>query len=164
MSLYRGLSYWSWFHHHFSMCAELSHWYFSGLCCVSGSWKYGVEICFCRCVSIFAPAMFHHLGIDWAASVIGFVSVALVPIPFVFFVYGKRVRAMGKWSRASCEWTRNLDLESEVVFYRALRVYIILFRWSWELAFLGWDIRRISCWSGRAWRSLQEGIEFWKSY
>ncbi|KUJ13463.1 MFS multidrug transporter [Mollisia scopiformis] len=52
---------------------------------------------------LFAPAMFHNLGINWASSLIGFVSVALIPIPFIFFVYGKRVRAMGKCSRASCE-------------------------------------------------------------
>ncbi|KAF8856398.1 MFS general substrate transporter [Acephala macrosclerotiorum] len=44
---------------------------------------------------LFAPAMFHDLGIEWASSVIWFVAVALVPIPFVFLVYGKRMRSRG---------------------------------------------------------------------
>jgi MFS family permease len=50
---------------------------------------------------LFADAMFHNLGISWAASTLGFISIALIPIPFLFYVYGKRIRARGKWSRAS---------------------------------------------------------------
>jgi DHA1 family multidrug resistance protein-like MFS transporter len=30
-----------------------------------------------------APAMLHSLGIGWASTVLGFVSVAMLPIPFV---------------------------------------------------------------------------------
>ncbi|OJJ49675.1 hypothetical protein ASPZODRAFT_2115362 [Penicilliopsis zonata CBS 506.65] len=50
---------------------------------------------------LFANAMFHKLGVDWAASVLGFFAIALIPIPYIFYIYGRRIRAKGKWSRAS---------------------------------------------------------------
>lgn len=50
---------------------------------------------------LFAQIMFHNLGIGWASSVLGFIAVALIPIPFLFYVFGKRIRARGKWSMAS---------------------------------------------------------------
>lgn len=37
---------------------------------------------------LFVNPMFHHLGIPWAASLLGFIAVALIPIPFLFYVYG----------------------------------------------------------------------------
>jgi hypothetical protein len=52
---------------------------------------------------LFTSPMFHKMGIDWASSVLGFVAVALIPIPFLFDVYGFRIRARGKWSRPSTE-------------------------------------------------------------
>ena len=45
--------------------------------------------------------MYHNLGIPWASSLLGFISLALVPVPFVFYVFGKRIRAKGKWSAQS---------------------------------------------------------------
>ncbi|PWY81944.1 MFS multidrug transporter [Aspergillus heteromorphus CBS 117.55] len=56
---------------------------------------------FAGCFPLFANIMFNKLGVDWAASVLGFVAVALIPIPYLFYVYGKRIRAKGKWSRGS---------------------------------------------------------------
>ncbi|PWY67301.1 MFS multidrug transporter [Aspergillus eucalypticola CBS 122712] len=56
---------------------------------------------FAGCFPLFANIMFHRLGVDWAASVLGFVAVALIPIPYLFYIFGKRIRARGKWSRAS---------------------------------------------------------------
>lgn len=50
---------------------------------------------------LFAQIMFHKLGVGWAGSVLGFVAAALIPIPFLFYIFGKRIRARGKWSRAS---------------------------------------------------------------
>lgn len=37
--------------------------------------------------------MYSALGIGWASSLLGFVSVALVPLPFIFFRFGHRIRA-----------------------------------------------------------------------
>ncbi|KAJ5249014.1 major facilitator superfamily domain-containing protein [Penicillium chermesinum] len=50
---------------------------------------------------LFTSAMFHNLGVPWAASLLGFISVALIPIPYLFYIFGRRIRARGKWSRAS---------------------------------------------------------------
>ncbi|KAL4997131.1 major facilitator superfamily domain-containing protein [Aspergillus recurvatus] len=56
---------------------------------------------FAGCFPLFATAMFRNLGVPWASSVLGFVAIALIPIPYLFYVFGPRIRARGKWSRAS---------------------------------------------------------------
>ncbi|CAI7598312.1 unnamed protein product [Penicillium discolor] len=56
---------------------------------------------FAGCFPLFTSAMFHNLGVPWAASVLGFISVALIPIPYLFYKFGKRIRARGTWSRDS---------------------------------------------------------------
>lgn len=56
---------------------------------------------FAGCFPLFTSAMFHGLGVDWAASVLGFFAVALIPIPYLFYIFGRRIRARGKWSKAS---------------------------------------------------------------
>ncbi|KAI5291980.1 hypothetical protein KEM55_008183 [Ascosphaera atra] len=38
------------------------------------------------------PAMFKRLGLGWGNSVLGFLSLLFVPIPFVFYRYGERMR------------------------------------------------------------------------
>ncbi|KAL1954660.1 hypothetical protein VTO42DRAFT_854 [Malbranchea cinnamomea] len=50
---------------------------------------------------LFARAMYANLGIPWASSLLGFLSVAMIPIPYLFYVFGRRIRAKGKWSRPS---------------------------------------------------------------
>ncbi|KAE8451640.1 hypothetical protein EG329_003097 [Mollisiaceae sp. DMI_Dod_QoI] len=50
---------------------------------------------------LFTEKMFDALHVDWAVSVLGFISLAMLPIPFIFKIYGKRIRARGKWSKAS---------------------------------------------------------------
>ncbi|KAL1873625.1 hypothetical protein VTK73DRAFT_812 [Phialemonium thermophilum] len=42
---------------------------------------------------LFTIQMFETLGINWAGSLLGFVSIALMPIPWVLFRYGARIRA-----------------------------------------------------------------------
>ncbi|KAI9762538.1 MAG: hypothetical protein M4579_000341 [Chaenotheca gracillima] len=56
---------------------------------------------FAAAFPLFANPMFHNLGIPWASSVLGFFSIALIPIPFLFYIYGKRIRARGQFSRDS---------------------------------------------------------------
>lgn len=45
--------------------------------------------------------MLHNIGIDWGISVFAFVACLLVPIPYLFYIYGKRIRARGFWSKES---------------------------------------------------------------
>ena len=47
---------------------------------------------------LFVNPMYHKLGIPWATSIFAFFGVLLVPIPFLFFIYGKKIRASGKYS------------------------------------------------------------------
>ncbi|CEL03908.1 Putative Synaptic vesicle transporter SVOP and related transporters [Aspergillus calidoustus] len=43
-----------------------------------------------------APRMLKSLGIGWASSTLGFISIAMVPLPFILQRYGKKLRS---WSR-----------------------------------------------------------------
>ena len=42
--------------------------------------------------------MYQDLGVAWATSVLGFISVGLIPVPILFFIYGARIRKMSKFT------------------------------------------------------------------
>jgi hypothetical protein len=46
---------------------------------------------------LFAGAMFHGLGVQWATSVLAFVSTALIPVPIIFYFFGARIRSWSKF-------------------------------------------------------------------
>lgn len=48
---------------------------------------------------LFIEPMYHRMGIPWATSVFGFFATILIPIPFVLFVYGEKIRARGRFSK-----------------------------------------------------------------
>lgn len=37
-------------------------------------------------------AMYDRLGVGWGTSVLAFISVGFLPMPFVFWFYGQRIR------------------------------------------------------------------------
>ncbi|RFU23826.1 hypothetical protein B7463_g12514, partial [Scytalidium lignicola] len=45
---------------------------------------------------LFAPYMFSNLDVPWAMSLLGFLCIAFVPVPFLFYIFGARIR---KWSK-----------------------------------------------------------------
>ncbi|GFF22544.1 caffeine resistance protein 5 [Aspergillus udagawae] len=45
-----------------------------------------------------APQMLKSLGIGWSSSMLGFISVAMVPLPFILERYGKRLRSWSKYA------------------------------------------------------------------
>lgn len=47
---------------------------------------------------LFAVAMYHTLGVDWATSLLGFLTVVFLPVPVLFYVYGQKIRRMSKFS------------------------------------------------------------------
>ncbi|KAI4190457.1 MAG: hypothetical protein L6R41_000762 [Letrouitia leprolyta] len=47
---------------------------------------------------LFSMYMFSALGVNWAGSLLGFVALALVPIPIVFYKYGHRIRARSSFA------------------------------------------------------------------
>lgn len=48
---------------------------------------------------LFANAMYKKLGIDWASSLLGFLGIAFIPIPFALHKWGRQVRFKGKLAR-----------------------------------------------------------------
>lgn len=47
---------------------------------------------------LFARQMFTNMKIKWAATLLGCVSVLLVPVPFLFYKYGKTIRRKSKYA------------------------------------------------------------------
>ncbi|KAI3227171.1 hypothetical protein DTO012A7_6837 [Penicillium roqueforti] len=62
----------------------------------NGLARYGLAAAF----PLFTVQMYTRLGTGWASSVLGFISVALLPVPWVFFKGGKRLRALSKYQTA----------------------------------------------------------------
>jgi DHA1 family multidrug resistance protein-like MFS transporter len=48
---------------------------------------------------LFARAMFHRLGINWGCTLLGFFSIAFIPIPILLSMYGKRIRLRSQYAR-----------------------------------------------------------------
>jgi len=41
---------------------------------------------------LFGPKMYANLGPNWAATTVGLITAALIPIPWGFYKWGKKVR------------------------------------------------------------------------
>ena len=48
---------------------------------------------------LFAAAMYNNLGVGWASSLLGFLSILFIPIPFALYFYGERIRKASKRAR-----------------------------------------------------------------
>ncbi|KAF2813263.1 MFS general substrate transporter [Mytilinidion resinicola] len=48
---------------------------------------------------LFAAAMYNRLGVGWASSLLAFLGIAFIPIPYVLYVYGGRLRKRSKHAR-----------------------------------------------------------------
>ncbi|KAH8681639.1 major facilitator superfamily domain-containing protein, partial [Xylariales sp. PMI_506] len=58
--------------------------------------------------SVFAAAfplvvtpLYHNLGVGPGSSIFGAFAALMIPVPFIFYIYGRRIRAANKWSKAS---------------------------------------------------------------
>lgn len=49
---------------------------------------------------LFATYMFRGMGIEWASTLLGCVAALLVPMPVIFYLFGKRIRARSKFAPA----------------------------------------------------------------
>ncbi|KAH7082855.1 major facilitator superfamily domain-containing protein [Paraphoma chrysanthemicola] len=64
---------------------------------------------------LFATYMFNGMGIQWAATLLGCVALVLVPMPVVFYIFGKRIRARSKFAPApDIEQDKRRDEESRL--------------------------------------------------
>lgn len=47
---------------------------------------------------LFARQMFNGMGIEWASTLLGCLAFCLVPIPVIFYLYGKKLRLKSKFA------------------------------------------------------------------
>jgi DHA1 family multidrug resistance protein-like MFS transporter len=47
---------------------------------------------------LFATPMFNNLGVNWASYLLGFIAIALIPIPFLFFKFGPKLKNMSRYN------------------------------------------------------------------
>jgi hypothetical protein len=47
---------------------------------------------------LFAMQMYTKLGVNWASSLLGFITATMIPVPVVSYIYGKKTRAMSKFA------------------------------------------------------------------
>ncbi|KAJ5223245.1 hypothetical protein N7468_007787 [Penicillium chermesinum] len=52
---------------------------------------------------LFATQMYQTLDYEWASSLLAFISILLVPIPFIFFYKGRAIRLRSPWAREHFE-------------------------------------------------------------
>ncbi|PSN74014.1 MFS general substrate transporter [Corynespora cassiicola Philippines] len=57
--------------------------------------------CFAGAFPLVVGPMYRNIGVGPGSSITGGFATLLIPVPFVFWVYGKRVRKVSKWSRGS---------------------------------------------------------------
>jgi MFS transporter, DHA1 family, multidrug resistance protein len=57
--------------------------------------------CFAGAFPLVVSPLYHNIGTGPGSSVTGGFAALLIPVPFIFFIYGKRIRASSKWSRDS---------------------------------------------------------------
>lgn len=50
---------------------------------------------------LFALQMYKALGVGWATSLLGFVTVVMAPIPWCFWVYGERIRRRSRYETSA---------------------------------------------------------------
>ncbi|KAG8423743.1 hypothetical protein J3458_000609 [Metarhizium acridum] len=60
---------------------------------------------FVRCIfaaafPLFGVQMYEKLGYQWASSLLAFLMVAMVPFPYIFFRYGRRIRSKSRYAKS----------------------------------------------------------------
>lgn len=49
---------------------------------------------------LFTNQMYRSLGYQWASSVPAFLTLVMIPFPFLFYKYGSQIRARSKFASA----------------------------------------------------------------
>lgn len=57
-----------------------------------------VRSVFAAGLPLAAPSMYENLGTAWATSLLGFLTVLLIPAPFLFWRYGEHLRANSRYA------------------------------------------------------------------
>lgn len=48
---------------------------------------------------LFAEQMYLRLGLEWASSLLAFLAILCIPVPFLFFFKGEAIRMKSPWAR-----------------------------------------------------------------
>ncbi|KAI0451565.1 MFS general substrate transporter [Xylaria acuta] len=59
--------------------------------------RYGLAAVF----PLFSLPLYQNLGVAWASSLLGFISIALLPLPWLLFKFGKFIRNKSKYQMAA---------------------------------------------------------------
>jgi hypothetical protein len=54
---------------------------------------------------LFTPQMYVRMGTPWASSTLGFVGLTMAPVPWLFYLFGPKIRAKSKYHL----WTLELE-------------------------------------------------------
>ncbi|KAK6439640.1 hypothetical protein LTR95_004153 [Oleoguttula sp. CCFEE 5521] len=54
---------------------------------------------FAAAFPLFGTQMYEKLGYQWASSLLGFLALAMMPFPLLFFIYGKKVRGNSRFAQ-----------------------------------------------------------------
>ena len=57
--------------------------------------------------------MFNYLGNQWAASLLAFLAILLIPIPFILERYGRALRLRSPWARQHMDDLTTEEEEEE---------------------------------------------------
>ncbi|RSL95981.1 hypothetical protein CEP52_011719 [Fusarium oligoseptatum] len=60
-----------------------------------------VRCAFAAAFPLFGNQMYEKLNYHWASSLLAFLTVAMMPFPYIFFRYGKRIRANSRFATSS---------------------------------------------------------------
>ena len=58
-----------------------------------------VRLWFAGAFPLFGVQMYEYLGYQWASSLLGFLALLCVPMPFLLFKYGKQIRARSRFGQ-----------------------------------------------------------------
>ena len=53
--------------------------------------------------------MYDNLGIHWASTIPAFLALLCVPMPFLFYKFGPKIRENCKYAKQSMEFMRNMQ-------------------------------------------------------
>ncbi|GJN82095.1 hypothetical protein PLIIFM63780_005632 [Purpureocillium lilacinum] len=58
-----------------------------------------VRCLFAAAFPLFGDQMYKKLGYQWASSLLAFLTVAMLPFPYIFFRYGKQIRRKSRFAK-----------------------------------------------------------------
>lgn len=64
---------------------------------------------------LFSTQMYQNIGIHWASSVPGFLTLACMPFPFIIYRYGKQMRMKCKYASEAAEMMERMQMQQAPV-------------------------------------------------